>query len=44
MPTDYCTSNGRQNIDDGHSYNIFNDSKSTAAINLDSCDMKPASF
>ena len=42
--TDYSTSNGQQETDDGPSDEIFNDPKTPAVITLDSCDIKPTSF
>ena len=44
MTTDCFASNGQQEVDDGHSDEIFYDPKTTAVITLDRCDIKPASF
>ena len=43
-PPDFFASNGRQDIDDGHSDGIFNETKNPAVITLDICDIKPMSF
>ena len=44
MPTDFFASNGRQDIDDDNSDEIFDDSKTLAITTLDSCDIKPVRF
>ena len=37
-------SNGRQEVDDGHSDEISDDLRTPAVIELDRCDMKPVSL
>ena len=44
MPMDFFLSKGQQDINEGHSYGIFDDSETPAVITLNSCDIKPMSF
>ena len=44
IPKDFFASNGRQEVDDGHSDEMSDSPRTPTVITIDSCDIKPVSL